>query len=132
MKTQLHTEVKITIRKVSRRLGTSFRQAKSLVSFVLERMLHVCGDDLRGTRNKMILLFAYTTLRRSLELTSLGMDLTLSGDGRDFIFLRQSKTDRTRDGVQLTLDIKMTSPVKNWIDSAGIGDGDMFRGNTGK
>ena len=96
-------------------------------------MLGVCGDDLRGTRNRMILLLAYTTLRRRSELTSLRVeDLTLCGDGAGLILLRQSKTDQTREGVLLALDIETTFAVKHWIDSAGIGDGYLFRGITGK
>ena len=96
-------------------------------------MLDVCGDDLRGTRNRMILLLAYTTLRRRSELTSLRVeDLTLCGDGQSLILLRQSKTDQTREGVLLVLDIETTSAARGWIDSAGIDDGYLLRGITGK
>jgi integrase len=96
-------------------------------------MLHVCGDDLRGIRNRMILLLAYTTLRRRSELTSLRVaDVTKCGDGQSLILLRQSKTDQTREGVLLALDIEKAHAVKRWIDSAGIGDGYLLRGITGK
>jgi len=81
----------------------------------------------------MILLFAYSTLRRRSELTSLRVeDLTQCDDGRDFILLKQSKTDQTREGVLLALDIETTSAVRGWINSAGIGDGYLLRGITGK
>ena len=66
-----HPEVKIAIRKINRKLGTRFRQARPINRYVLDRMLHVCGDDLRGIRNRMPLLLAYTALRRRSELTSL-------------------------------------------------------------
>jgi site-specific recombinase XerD len=100
-----HPEVKITIRKINRKLGTRFKQARPINRHVLDRMLHVCGDNLRGIRNRMILLLAYNTLRRRSELTSLRVeDLTLCGDGESLILLRQSKTDQTREGVLLTLD----------------------------
>lgn len=70
-------------------------------------MLHVCGDDLRRTRNRMILLLSYTTLRRRLELTLLRVeDLTLCGDGQGLILLRLSKADQTQEGVVLALDIE--------------------------
>ena len=92
-----HPEIKIAIRKINRRLGTCFRQARPINRHLLDRMLHVCGDDLRGTRNRMIPLLAYTTLCRRSELTSLRVeDLTLCRDGESVIFLRQSKTDQTR------------------------------------
>ena len=77
-----HPEVKIAIRKTNRRLGTRFKQARPINRHMLDKMLDVCGDDLRGIRNRMILLFAYTTLRRRSELTSLRVeDWTQCGDG---------------------------------------------------
>ena len=66
-----HPEVKIAIRKINRRLGTRFKQARPINRYMLDKMLNVCGEDLRGTRNRMVLLLAYTTLRRRSELTSL-------------------------------------------------------------
>jgi len=123
---------KIAIRKINRKLGTRFKQARPINRLLLDRMLHVCGDDLRGTRNRMILLLAYTTLRRRSELTSLRVeDLTLCGDGQGVILLRQSKTDQTQEGVLLALDIETTFAVKHWIDSAEISDGYLLRGITG-
>ena len=131
--TTKHPEVKIAIRKINRKLGTRFKQARPINRHLLDRMLHVCGDDLRGIRNRMILLFAYSTLRRRSELTSLRVeDLTLCGDGQSLILLRQSKTDLTREGVLLALDIETTTAVKAWIELAGIGDGYLLRGITGK
>ena len=90
------------------------------------------GDDLRGTRNRMILLLAYTTLCRRSELTSLrAEDLTLCGDGQASMPLRQSKTDQTREGVLLSLDIETTSAVRNWLKLAGIAHSLLLRGITG-
>ena len=65
-----HPEVKIAIRKINRKLGTRFKQVRPINRYMLDKMLHVCGYDLRGIRNRMILLLAYTTLRRRSELTS--------------------------------------------------------------
>ena len=128
-----HPEVKIAIRKINRKLGTRFKQARPINRLVLDRMLHVCGDDLRGIRNRMILLLAYTTLCRRSELTSLRVeDLTMCGDGPGLILLRQSKTDQTQEGVLLALDIETTYAVKYWIDAAGISEGYLLRGIAGK
>ncbi len=127
-----HPEVKIAIRKINRKVGTRFKQARPINRHMLDKMLRVCGDDLRGTRDKMILLLAYTTLRKRSELTSLRVeDFTLCGDGQGVILLRQSKTDQTREGVLLALDFETTFAVKHWIDAAGIGDGYLLRGITG-
>ena len=128
-----HPEVKITILKINRRLGTRFKQARPINRLVLYRILHVCGDNLRGTRNRMILLLAYTAFRRRSELTSLRVqNMTLCGDGQGLSFLRQLWTDQTREGVLLALDIETTYAVKHWIDSAGISDRYLLSGITGK
>ena len=127
-----HPEVKIAIRKINRKLGTRFKQARPINRHLLDRMLHVCGDDLRGIRDRMIPLLAYTTLRRRSELTSLRVeDLTKCGDGQSLILLRQSKTDQAREGVLLALDIEATYAVKHWIELAGISDGFLLRGVRG-
>jgi len=130
--TTKHPEVKIAIRKINRKLGTRFKQARPINRHLLDRMLHVCGDDLRGIRDRMILLLAYTTLRRRSELTSMRVeDLALCGDERTFILLRQSKTDQTREGVLLALDIETSLAIRNWISLAGISDGFLLRGIAG-
>ena len=128
-----HPEVKIAIRKINRKLGTRFKQARPINRHMLDKMLLACGDDLRGIRDRMILLLAYTTLRRRSELTSMRVeDLTLCGDERTFILLRQSKTDQTREGVLLALDIETSLAIKNWVSLAGMSDGYLLRGITGK
>jgi site-specific recombinase XerD len=128
-----HPEVKIAIRKVNRMLGTRFKQARPINRHMLDKMLDVCCDDLRGMRNRMILLLAYTTLRRRSELTSLRVeDLTLCGDGQGLILYRQSKTDQTREGVLLGLDIETTFAITQWIRLASIIDGFLLRGILGK
>jgi len=128
-----HPEVKIAIRKINRKLGTRFKQARPINRHMLDKMLLACGDDLRGIRDRMILLLAYTTLRRRSELTSMRVeDLALCGDERTFILLRQSKTDQTREGVLLALDIETSLAIKNWVSLAGMSDGYLLRGITGK
>lgn len=127
-----HPEVKIAIRKINRKLVTRFKQARPINRHMLDKMLHACGDDLRGTINRMILLLAYITLRRRSELTSLRVeDLTLCRDGQSIILLRKSETDQTREGVFLALDIETTFAMKHWIELAGMGDGYLLRGITG-
>ena len=105
-------------------------QQRVITGFIMH--LFPRGDDLRGTRNRMILLLAYTALRRRSELTSLrAEDLPLCGDGQASITLRQSKTDQTREGVLLSLDIETTSAVRNWLKLAGIEHSLLLRAITG-
>ena len=127
-----HPEVKIAIRKVNRRLGTRFSQASPINRDVLEKMLEQCGDDLRGTRNRMLLLLAYTTLRRRSELISLRIeDLNLADDRAGSILLRQSKTDQTQSGVLLSLDMDVVEAITEWLSESKLSSGYLLRGIQG-
>jgi len=127
-----HPEVKIATRKVNRRLGTRFKQARPINRHMLEKMLDACGDDLRGARNRMILLLAYNTLRRRSELTSLRVeDFSIGPDGASIILLCQSKADQTREGVVLRLDHETTLAINRWLRLANISDGYLLRGIVG-
>jgi integrase/recombinase XerD len=53
-----HPKVKLYVRKVSRQLFGQFDQAYPVTRTVLDKLLSVCGDDLRGVRNKALLLLA--------------------------------------------------------------------------
>jgi len=124
-----HPEVKIAIRKINRRLGTRYSQASPINRDILEKMLDQCGDDLRGTRNRMLLLLAYSTLRRRSELTSLRFeDLTILDDGNVSILLRQSKTDQTRSGVMLALDADAVRAIYEWVSRSKLNSGYLLRG----
>ena len=124
-----HPEVKIAVRKVNRRLGTRYTQARPINRDILEKMLDQCGDDLRGTRNRMLLLLAYATLRRRSELTSLRIeDLSISDDGTGSILLRQSKTDQTRSGLMLPLDAEVVTAICKWLSRSKLSDGYLLRG----
>ena len=127
-----HPEVKIATRKINRRLGTRFSQASPINRDIFEKMLDQCGDDLRGTRNRMLLLLAYATLRRRSELTSLRIeDLSISDDGTGSILLRQSKTDQTRKGVLLPLDAELVSVICEWLSQSKLSSGYLLRGIQG-
>lgn len=127
-----HPEVKIAVRKVNRRLGTRYSQASPINRDTLEKMLDQCGTDLRGTRNRMLLLLAYTTLRRRSELTSLRIeDLTISSRGTGSILLRHSKTDQTRSGVMLPLDAQVVSAICEWLSRSKLSSGYLLRGIQG-
>lgn len=127
-----HPEVKIAVRKVNRRLGTRYSQASPINRDILEKMLDQCGDDLRGTRNRMLLLLAYATLRRRSELISLRIeDLTVADDGTGSILLRQSKTDQTKSGVMLSLDAEVVMAICKWLSRSKLSDGYLLRGIQG-
>lgn len=62
-------EVRLTMRKIERQLGNRFKQAYPITRAVLNQLLAVCENNLRGKRNRALLLLAYDSMRRrSVEL----------------------------------------------------------------
>ncbi len=96
---------------------------------MLDKLLAVCGDDLRGLRNKALLLLAYDSMRRRAELVSLRVeDIQMSNEGKCSILLRKSKTDQTSSGHWIHLSHETTIALKVWLQTAKINDGFMLRG----
>jgi len=124
-----HPEVKLCVRKINRQLGSRFDQAYPVTRTVLDKLLAVCGDDLRGLRNKALLLLAYDSMRRRAELVSLRVeDIQMSDEGKSSILLRKSKTDQTSSGHWIHLCHETTSALNNWLRTANISSGFVLRG----
>jgi integrase len=124
-----HPEVRIAMRKINRRLGTRFTQAHPINQDTLHKMLDCCGDDLRGKRDRMLLLLAYETMRRRSELVSLRIeDWTVGKTGSSQILMRQSKTDQTGMGTVIYLSPSSTLAIKEWIEATGLKSGPLLRG----
>ena len=124
-----HPEVKLCVRKINRQLGNRFDQAYPVTRTVLDKLLAVCGDDLRGLRNKALLLLAYDSMRRRAEMVSLRVeDIQMSDEGKCSILLRKSKTDQTSSGHWIHLSHETTSALNNWLRTANISSGFILRG----
>ena len=124
-----HPEVLITVRKICRQLGTRFDQAYPITKVVLNKLLAVCGSDLRGLRDRALLMLAYDCMRRRSELVSLQLEDMewLSDEGVSFL-LRKSKTDQHRSGQWIHLSTPATKAVQDWLEAAQIKEGFVLRG----
>lgn len=144
-----HPEVKITLRKIARQLGTRYEQAYPVTRALLDVLLSVCSQDLRGLRDKALLLLAYDSMRRRSELVSLRVEdmhwpsaltarvsaqvqvsarLGQIQDGGASILLRKSKTDQMGTGQWIHLSHETTQVVLDWLEAARIEDGFVLRG----
>lgn len=124
-----HPEVKITLRKISRQLGNRFDQAYPVTQDLLNKLLAVCRDDIRGLRNKALLLLAYGSMRRRSELISLRIeDINWQPNQKCCVLLRRSKTDQHGSGKWIHLSAETTLAIKCWLDAANLSDGLILRG----
>ena len=124
-----HSEVRIIQRKIYRQLGTRFDQAYPITKTLLTRLLATCGNDLRGLRDRALLLVAYDSMRRRSELTSLRFDdIEWLEDDAATILLRKSKTDQHGSGKWIHLSAETTHALHQWLSTAKINEGLIFRG----
>jgi integrase len=121
--------VRITLRKISRQLGNRFDQAYPVTRELLEKLLNVCNEDLRGIRNRALLLLAYDSMRRRSELISLRIeDINWLPNHNCSILLRRSKTDQQGTGKWIHLSAESTLAIKSWIEKANLSEGLILRG----
>lgn len=122
-------EIRLTMRKIERQLGNRFKQAYPITRALLDKLLAICGHDLRGKRNRALLLLAYDSMRRRSELVSLRVeDMEWLSEEGAFVLLRKSKTDQMGTGHWIHLANETTNAIEEWLTAAGIKEGFLLRG----
>ena len=128
-----HSEVRIAMRKMYRQLGRNAEQAYGITLPLLEKLLAATSQDLRGKRDRALLLMAHDTLRRQSELASLRVeDIDHLSDDSASVLLRRSKTDQEGSGKWLHLSARTALALQVWIGSASISNGLILRGVVGR
>jgi len=127
-----HPAVKIEMRRMHRTLGRYSQQAFGITTPVLEKMLSATASNLRGIRDRALLLLAYDSMCRRSELVSLRVsDIHLIEEGNSSgmkIRLRKSKTDQELQGRWIFPSQRSAEAISLWIDKAKLIDGYLFRG----
>ena len=94
----------------------------------MRRLLQVTTDDLRGLRDRALLLLAYDSMRRRGELVSLRIeDIEFLHDQGASVLLRRSKTDQFGAGQWIHLSNPTTRAIEDWISAAGLRSGFILR-----
>jgi len=95
-------------------------------------LLNANDKNLRGVRDRALLLVAYDSLCRRSELVSLMVeDLIISNTQTETsckLKLRRSKTDQDAKGRWLYLSNETQKALNEWLEAAGIQNGKIFRG----
>ncbi len=101
---------------------------------VLSQCLAILGDDLRGQRDKVMLLVGFFACLRRSELAVLNVtDIEWTSQGM-VVIVRKSKTDQTGQGERVGVP-RQSDPgrcpvtaLRRWLDAAGIREGRLLRG----
>jgi len=127
-----HPDVKIEMRRMHRTLGKSSKQAFGITALILEKMLSVTDNNLRGIRDRALLLLAYDSMCRRSELVSLKVTDISFGDTENSsemkIRLLKNKTDQELQGRWIFISKRSADTITHWLSHVKIMDRFLFRG----
>ena len=127
-------ELRKTLQGIARAHGTRpKRQAAPLLTADIVRIAGICGGDLRGERDRALILLGFAGAFRRAELIEIRVgDLTFGPHGLS-VFLPRSKADQIGEGsiVHVAANpVAAYCPVaalRSWLDAARISQGWVFR-----
>lgn len=129
-----HSAVLSVMEGIRRELGVAPQQKDPIVDRELVRMLALCGEGLRGVRDRAVLAVGWWGAFRRAELVALKVtDLRRSTEGYRVLVAR-SKTDQRGQGRFKALPLAadpVACPVRlidAWLTAAAITEGPVFRG----
>jgi integrase len=134
-----HPVIRETLSGIGRAHGKPVRPAAALTSVEVKRLIATCAEDLRGTRDRALLLVGFAGAFRRSELVGIDFHHLRFEQGGVVIHLPRSKADQEAKGVDVTLPRMRdavtgapseTCPVRaleTWLRKAKIRRGAVFR-----
>jgi integrase len=103
-------------------------QALGITADIRDKLLAVCGEDLVGLRDQVLVAVGFDTLCRRGELVALAAeDLQPNHHGTLSILVRRAKNDPYGTGRIAHLAVPTVSIVERWLDAAEIAKGPLLR-----
>lgn len=125
-------DVMLEMRRMHRKLGIASHQALGVTAEILEKMLNATENNLKGIRDRALLLVAYDTLCRRSELVALRVEdvrtKVINGVENTTILLRKSKADQDAIGRWLHLSKRTQLALNEWLQQLNAETGQLFRG----
>lgn len=127
--------VRETMKGIRRKLGMMGKPKTALSLDDLRAIVVALPNDLRGKRDRALILMGWAGAFRRSELMALGVaDVDVKRD-RLTVTIQRSKTDQEGQGLYKTLPALRDTPqvcpltaYAAWINAAGINSGLIFRG----
>lgn len=131
----VHPFVRVTMSGIRRSLGTAPNQKAPLRRDDLLVVVSKLGEDLKGLRDRAILLVAYAGAFRESELTALNLDDLSFRESEVLVRIVRSKTDQEGEGRFKRLPkvsdknaaICPVRALRAWLNASEITDGPLFR-----
>jgi len=126
-------DVKAILAGVAKTIGSATRQAEPLTLPRLRQVISIIPGDLRGVRNRALILLGWFAALRRSELVAVQVeDLEQCPEGL-VLTVRRSKTDQEGQGRKIAIPkvadsaLDAVSAVSAWIDASQIKTGYLFR-----
>jgi integrase len=125
--------VRAVVRGTRRQLGVAQPQKTAIEIDALRAVILAIPGDLRGLRDRALLLIGWTAALRRSELVALEVaDLAFEPEGV-MLRIRRSKTDREGVGTMVAIPLgveEKTCPIgalRRWLEAAAVDEGRIFR-----
>jgi integrase len=123
--------VRAVLKGIRRSIGTAPAKKAPATHDLVAAMLATCGSDLRGLRDRALLVFGFASAMRRSELVELRVeDLTETAEGYR-VLIRRSKTDQEGAGQAIAVPrgyrLKPVEALQAWLAAAEISAGPVFR-----
>jgi integrase len=124
--------VRMTMRGVRRLHGKPQVRVAPLLKEELIVVLAYTPDDLRGLRDKAVLLAGFCAALRRSEVSQMKLEHLAYHSHGLLLTLPRSKTDQTGEGRSIGIPagrgkICPVAAIQNWITASGITEGAVFR-----
>ena len=121
-------DVILGLKRLKRKLGMAQKQASPLTFEVMRKLQNVCGDDVVGIRNRLMLQMGYETMRRRSEICAFTFeDLQRLGNGKYTLLLRKSKTDQYGEGKLIPISDELAELITAWSQQINCTTGCILR-----
>jgi len=122
-------DVFLAMKRMHRQKGRFQKQEYPLTAEVIDKLIAVTNNTLKGYRDRALLRLAYDSMRRRSELCVFEwQDLEITQDGAGILLLRFSKTDQEGFGKKIPITKETVSALLEWKDQALLTTGKILRG----
>lgn len=124
------SQVSLLLRRLQRvQANLPTRRKAAITAPMLKEMVATCENNLRGCRDKAILLVGFAAGgRRRSELVSLQVEDLKKIEGGYLLHLRASKTDPGGQGLEVPVLGEAAKALSTWLVRSGLRQGHLFRG----
>ena len=123
--------VKATLRGIRRTAGSASSRKAPATADKIVAMVGKAGEDVKGLRDRALLLLGFAGAFRRSELVALDVADLQFCDGGLRVVIRKSKTDQEGQGATIAIARgSIACPVeavRAWIKTGGFVDGPLFR-----